>query len=162
MMTRSTRTRSTVALLAVTLASGVWVSNSPAPVGGADFAIHKLAAVAMAVLMAVGVLAHNRARRLSALQRSAVMVAGAALLALAVTGSLLSLELDLPPAVLAAHRVLPGVAVAACGAAALALRGRRDEDTNDDAHPGLAGSAQEPGRPVGSRSSTDDAGVTAG
>ncbi len=104
----------TVLLFLVTLLSGVWVSrnlrlNDPRPSGkplaGADFAVHKLFALAMGITAALTIRNLHRGMEFRSIELTAVIVAGLLFLLMVVSGSLLSLGKARNDEVVALHKI---------------------------------------------------------
>jgi len=93
--------------------SGFRLSRSGKPYNGALFNIHKLIALAAAVLFALVLIRTDRAGGLGAGALAAGVVAGLLLIALFVTGGLLSVEKPAPAIVKRLHHVMPYLAVLA-------------------------------------------------
>ena len=99
-------------LFVFTLLSGVWLSNSGKPFNSLIFSIHKLIAMAMVILLAMSV--YNLYKTLDLrtfLQLIFIAASGLLFLALIVTGSLLSLNIQLSGFALKAHQVAPLLAL---------------------------------------------------
>lgn len=99
-------------LFVFTLLSGVWLSNSGKPFNSLIFSIHKLIALATVILLAICV--YNLYRALDPrtfLQLVFIAASGFLFLALIVTGSLLSLNVELSGFALKAHQVAPLLAL---------------------------------------------------
>jgi hypothetical protein len=91
-----------------TVLSGFAVSHAGRPINGILFTVHKLIAVAAAIVvtMAIRQLHQTKAAGIS-LEIGAIAISVALFLALVVTGALLSRDVQLPAAVLKIHQVAP-------------------------------------------------------
>lgn len=101
-------------LFALTLISGLWLSGTGKPYQSLPFNVHKMAAVITVVILAIVAVGWYRlldSRSLSML--TLTLVAGLLLLALVVTGSLLTLGIELGGLSLKIHQVLPLLALTA-------------------------------------------------
>lgn len=91
-----------------TVISGVTLSYMGRPINGLMFNVHKLIAVATAILIAMALKQLYQAQEAGIFIEAGVIAITAALfLALVVTGALLSRDIQLPAAVLRIHQVAP-------------------------------------------------------
>ena len=104
-------------LFTLTLLSGLWVSNSGKPYNSFIFGIHKIIAVVTVVLLGIEVV--NLFKTIDTRTFSMITAVGAAallMLALIVSGSLLSLDITLSGISLKVHQVAPLLALVASAA----------------------------------------------
>ena len=100
-------------LLLFTLISGVWLSNSGKPLSVAIITIHKLIALATVIVTAGYVYHLYRAADVRAfVELVLIAVAGLLILALFISGALLSLGKPMLGAILRIHQVAPLLALA--------------------------------------------------
>lgn len=101
-------------LLLFTILSGIWLSNSGKPFNSVVFSIHKLIAVGAVIF--IGITVYNLFKTLDPrtfAELAVITVSGLLFLALIVTGSLLSIKIPLPAAILRIHQVAPLLALVA-------------------------------------------------
>ena len=104
-----------------TLISGIWLSHSGKPLSVAIITIHKLIALATVIVTAAYVYHLYRAGAIQTFVELAVIAAtGLLILALFISGALLSLGKPLPGAILRIHQVAPLLALA-CSAMTIYL-----------------------------------------
>jgi len=96
-------------------ASGFWVSRAGKPYPVLNFTIHKLIALAAAVLLGILILRVNKAAPLDSTQWLAVVVVGVCALVTIVTGGLASIDRLMPAILLTLHKVFPYLSVASVG-----------------------------------------------
>ncbi len=87
--------------------SGFWLSHSGRPLNTFIFTIHKLVAVAAVVFLAVTVYRTHQAGQLSTFELIASGVTGILFLGTIITGGLLSIDKQMPAAVLTMHQITP-------------------------------------------------------
>jgi hypothetical protein len=108
MNTTTTRLIAAGMLFLFTVLSGVVVSKGGRPYNAAVFGIHKLVALATVILLALVIRQQFKSGDAGALlELGVIVITGALFLTLIVTGALLSLDLQLPAAVLRIHQVAP-------------------------------------------------------
>jgi hypothetical protein len=99
-------------LFLFTLASGVWVSHSGKPINVAIFTIHKLIALATVIVIATTFYNVHRAMHITELiKMAAIAVTALLLIALFITGAMLSRNNPMPAAILRIHQVVPLLAL---------------------------------------------------
>jgi hypothetical protein len=91
----------------LTLASGVWLSRSGRPLNTPIFTIHKLIALAAAVLTAIAVYGLFSKAEIQAVTLALIIAAGLGVLTLFVSGALLSRGNSADDAILTIHKVAP-------------------------------------------------------
>ncbi len=94
-------------LFLLTLAFGVWLSNSGKPYNGVLFNIHKLIALGAVIVTAVQVYPALTNVRVQVLIIALIVVAGLCVVALFTTGALLSLGKPMNGAMLLIHQIAP-------------------------------------------------------
>ena len=94
-------------LFLLTLAFGVWLSNSGKPYNGVLFNIHKLIALGAVIVTAVQVYPALTNVRVQVLIIALVVVAGLCVVALFASGTLLSLGKPMNGAMLLVHQIAP-------------------------------------------------------
>lgn len=107
----------------LTVAFGFWLSRAGKPYNGALFNLHKLIALAAAVLTAVQLYGLLKAGQPQALAVVLLVLAGLAAVALFVTGALMSADKSAYHVLRLLHNIAPFVAVAGLGAAIYLLSG---------------------------------------
>lgn len=96
----------------LTLISGVVLSNFGRPLNSAIFGIHKIIAVATIVLLGMNIRTLYRMVDVQTLNQNLIVVTALLLLALVVSGALLSFDKLAVQAVLRIHQVMPMLALA--------------------------------------------------
>ncbi len=96
----------------LTLISGVVLSNFGRPLNSAIFGIHKIIAVATIVLLGMNIRTLYRMVDVQTLNQVLIVVTALLLLALVVSGALLSFDKLAVQAVLRIHQVMPMLALA--------------------------------------------------
>lgn len=91
--------------------SGFWLSQSGKPLNSLIFTIHKLIAVAAVIFLATTLHRSNQVAPLSTVALIASAVTGVCFLSTIVTGGLLSIDKEMPEAVLTMHQVTPFLTV---------------------------------------------------
>ena len=91
--------------------SGFWLSQSGKPLNSLIFTIHKLIAVAAVVFLATTLHRSNQVAPLSTVALIASAVTGVCFLGTIVTGGMLSIDKEMPEAVLTMHQVTPFLTV---------------------------------------------------
>lgn len=91
----------------LTLISGVVLSNFGRPLNSAIFGVHKIIAVGTIILLGMNIRTLYRLVDVQTLNQILIVVTGLLLLALVVSGALLSFDKLAVPAVLRIHQVLP-------------------------------------------------------
>ena len=105
--------------------SGIWVSRSGKPYSTAPFTIHKLAGLAVGVLLALIVYRTYQVAPLGLLDIAAVVITVLFFVGAVVVGALLSIDKPMPAVVLRLHQILPVLALlSTAGTLYLLLRGR--------------------------------------
>jgi len=87
----------------VVFVSGFWLSRSGKPYNQAILSLHKLVALAGAILLGIVLYRASRVARLSAAELAAGVVTGLLILGLFVTGALLSIDKPMPAIVSKLH-----------------------------------------------------------
>ena len=100
-------------LFLLTLASGIWLSNSGKPLNTVIFTIHKLIALAAVVLVVIYISNILKGMEIQALTISLLAIAGLCVLGLFASGALISLGKLNYEISLSIHRIAPLVAAAA-------------------------------------------------
>jgi len=102
-----------IAVFVLTVASGVILSSSGKPYGTLIFTVHKLIAVGTIIVVARNI--YNLYQTVQFQLHFPVMMALTGLLfaTLVVSGALLSIDIEIPEAVLRIHQVMPLMALAA-------------------------------------------------
>ncbi len=93
------------------LLTGYWLSRGGKPYSSLALNIHKLIALAAAVLVVWALVRQNRVTALSAGQWIAGVVTGLLFLGTGVTGGLVSLENEMPAFVMRIHQIAPYLTV---------------------------------------------------
>jgi hypothetical protein len=109
----------------LTVATGVWLSRSGKPLNMAIFTIHKLIALAVVVVTAMQMYTVLKGSNPQALLVGLIILAGICVVALFVTGALLSQAKPVSDILLTIHKVAPILAVIAMAAAFYLLAGRQ-------------------------------------
>lgn len=91
--------------------SGLWLGRHKRPFNSVVLTIHKLIALAAAVLLAVRIYQANHAAALTKTGLVAGVVTGLLFLGTGIAGGLLSTDKPMPPAVCWIHRVTPFLVV---------------------------------------------------
>lgn len=94
-------------LFPITLASGVWLSSAGKPYNSLLFTIHKLVALGAVLSTAIALNHLRTAVDMTALALGAIVLTGALVLGLFITGALLSIGKPDHMAILTVHRVAP-------------------------------------------------------
>ena len=112
-------------LFLFTLGSGVWLSHSGKPLNTLIFTIHKLIALAAVIFTATVIydLLKNVAIRVDLL--TLMIITGLLVLALFISGALLSLGRPLNDAILTTHKVIPFLTAISTAATIYLLSGSR-------------------------------------
>jgi hypothetical protein len=114
-----------VLIFVLTLASGVWLSNTGKPYNNAIFTIHKLIALGAVVLAAIQMVKGFKAAELTALLILLAVAAILAVIALFATGALMSLDREPYKVWLTIHQIAPAVmALASAAIISLLARGQ--------------------------------------
>ncbi len=99
-------------LFVFTLLSGVWVSHSGKPINTVIFTIHKLIALAATVVIVMSVYTLFKALdQRTLIEWAVIATTGLLLIALFITGALLSRNTPLPVAILRIHQAAPLLAL---------------------------------------------------
>jgi hypothetical protein len=98
-------------LMVVILLSGLWVSGSGKPYSTFPFTIHKLAGLAVGVLLGVIVYHANEVAPLGAVEIAAIVVTVLCFVGTVVAGGVLSVAKETPAIVLRLHQIIPVLAV---------------------------------------------------
>ena len=109
----------------VVFVSGFWLSRSGKPYNQAILSLHKLVALAGAILLGIVLYRVSRVARLSAAELAAGVVTGLFILGLFVTGALLSIDKPMPAIVSKLHHITPYLAVLSTAVALYLLLSRR-------------------------------------
>jgi hypothetical protein len=96
---------------AITVLSGIVLSNAGRPLNSMIFTVHKLIAVATIILMVVSIRDLYKAVEIQALYPVLIVVVGLFFLALLVSGALLSFDKLAQVAVLRVHQIAPLLAI---------------------------------------------------
>ncbi len=94
-------------LFPITLASGVWLSSAGKPYNSLLFTIHKLVALGAVIASAITLYQVRAGVDMTALALGAIVLTGALVLGLFITGALLSIGKPDHMAILTVHRVAP-------------------------------------------------------
>jgi hypothetical protein len=97
----------------LTVASGIWLSNTGKPLNTMIFTIHKLIALAAVILTGIQVYKTFQEMGIQILPVVLIVVTGVCVIALFVSGALLSLGKPVDAVLLTIHKVAPVVAVVA-------------------------------------------------
>jgi hypothetical protein len=100
-------------LFLLTLASGLWLSNSGKPLNTVIFTIHKLIALAAVILVIMYIANTIKGVEVQVITISLLVIAGLCVLALFTTGALISMGKLNYELSLTIHRIAPLVAAAA-------------------------------------------------
>jgi len=103
-------------IFALTLASGVWLSNAGKPYNNAIFTIHKLIALGAVVLAAIQMVEGIKTADITTLLIVLAVVAILAVIALFATGALMSLDKQPYKIWLFIHQIAPAVMALASAA----------------------------------------------
>jgi len=123
-MSTTLRVLTTGTCFAVVLASGFWLSRSGKPLNVGVSTIHKLVALAAAVLLVMTVRRLHHAAPLTAGQLSVTAVTGVLFASLAATGGLLSVDKPMPALVRVVHHLVPYLTIISSAATFYLLLGR--------------------------------------
>ncbi len=96
-------------------ASGFWVSRAGKPYPALNFNVHKLIALAAAVLLGIVISKANKAAPLDSNQWLGVVVAGVCVLVTIITGGLASIARPMPAILVTLHKVFPYLSAASVG-----------------------------------------------
>jgi uncharacterized membrane protein YadS len=107
----------------LTLAFGVWLSNSGKPYNGILFNVHKLIALGAAVLTAVQLFRVLKDTGIQVIPILLIVIAFVCVIALFATGALMSMEKMSYEAMLTIHRLAPVLAAVAMAVALYLLTG---------------------------------------
>jgi hypothetical protein len=105
----------------LTLASGAWLSRAGKPLNPIIFNVHKL--IALAAVVATAVQTYSALKAAQAILIVLLILAGLSVVALFVTGALMSMNKPVYGILLTIHNVAPFVAVIAMALAIYLLRG---------------------------------------
>jgi len=105
--------------------SGFWLSRSGKPYNQVILTLHKLVALAGAILLVIVLYRASRVATLSAAELAAGVVTGLFILGLFVTGALLSIDKPMPAIVSRLHHITPYLAVLSTVVALYLLLNRR-------------------------------------
>ena len=108
----------------LTLASGLWLSRAGKPLNTGIFTAHKLIALAAVIITVLRTYNALRNVESAAILVALIILVGLCVVALFVTGALMSLNKPAYSALRTIHRIAPFVAVIAGGAALFLLGGR--------------------------------------
>jgi hypothetical protein len=100
----------------LTLASGVWLSNSGKPLNTVILTLHKLIALGAVIVTALQIYETLKTTEIQAAVIALLIVAGLCVVALFVTGALMSMGRRAYDLLLTTHRVAPLLAVMAMAA----------------------------------------------
>lgn len=112
------------AIVLLTLVSGVWLSRSGKPLNTAIFTVHKLAALAAVITTAIQANHAFSTAHAPAVLVALFVAAGVGVVALFVTGALMSMNKPAYGILLTIHKVAPFVAVITTALAIYLLTGR--------------------------------------
>jgi hypothetical protein len=99
-------------LFLIALVSGIFLSRGGRPLNAAIFGLHKIVAlVTVVLLVVVSVQLYKSGGTQAALELGAMILTSVFLLALFVSGALLSFERSLPALAVAIHKVAPALAL---------------------------------------------------
>jgi len=111
--------------MVVILLSGFWVSGSGKPYSTFPFTIHKLAGLAVGVLLGVIVYHAHKVAPLGTTEIVAIAITVLCFVGIVVAGGVLSVAKEAPPVVLRSHQIIPVLAVlSAAGTLYLLLSGK--------------------------------------
>ena len=105
--------------------SGLWLSKHKSPFNSAVLTIHKLVALAAAILLVVRVYQANRVTALGMTELVAAAIAGLLFLDTGISGGLLSTGKPMPAAIRWMHRVTPFLTVLSTAVTLYLLLGRK-------------------------------------
>ena len=124
MSTTQVRVAGAGLLLVVIFLSGLWVSRLGKPYSTLPFTIHKLAGLAVGVLLAVIVYQSHKVAPLGAAGIAAIVVTVLCFIGIVVAGGFLSIAKEAPAVVLRLHQIIPVLTVVStAGMLYLLLRG---------------------------------------
>jgi hypothetical protein len=103
------------ALFLLVFLSGFWLARAGKPYSQVIFTIHKLVALAAVVILGTLIARINQFAPIQAVQWLAIAATALCLVALFVTGGLLSLDKAAPEFVIKLHQILPYLAVISIG-----------------------------------------------
>jgi len=109
----------------LTLASGVWLSNSGKPLNTILFTLHKLIALAAVVVTAIQVYGILKNTEIQGLLVALMVLTGVCVLALFATGALMSQAKPVRGILLTIHQVAPFLAVISMAVTIYLLAGRK-------------------------------------
>jgi hypothetical protein len=112
-------------LFLVTLVFGVWLSRSGKPYNGILFNMHKLIALGAVIVTAISIYQAIRSAEIQGLLVALIGLAGVCVVALFVTGALMSVGHPAHDILRAIHSVAPFVMVIALAAMIYLVTGRR-------------------------------------
>lgn len=107
MSTTEVRVASIALLFVLILLSGFWVSGAGKPYKTLPFTIHKLAGLAIGILLAVLVYRTHQASPLGSIEIAAIVVTVLFFAGTVVPGALLSIDESAPGIVLRLHQIVP-------------------------------------------------------
>lgn len=96
-------------------ASGFWVSRAGKPYPALNFNVHKLIALAAAVLLGIVISKANKAAPLDSTQWLGVAAAGVCILVTIITGGLASIDRPMPAILVTLHKVFPYLSAVSAG-----------------------------------------------
>lgn len=114
-----------VCLYLLVFVSGFWLSRSGKPYNQAILTLHKLVALAGAILLGLVLYRASRVASLSAAELASGIVTGLFILGLFATGALLSIDKPMPAIVARLHHITPYLAVLSTAVALSLLLSRR-------------------------------------
>jgi hypothetical protein len=91
--------------------SGSWLKKSGKPYNGIFLTIHKLISLAAVVFFVITIQRRSQASALSAVELTALVVAGLLFLGTMITGAMLSVRKPMPAAIFKLHRITPYLTV---------------------------------------------------
>lgn len=125
MSTAQVRVVGTGLLMVVILLSGLWVSRSGKPYSTFPFTIHKLAGLAVGVLLGLIVYQTHKVAPLGAAETTAIVVTVLCFVGTVAAGGVLSVAKEAPAMVLRSHQIMPVLAVlSSAGTLYLLLSGK--------------------------------------
>ncbi len=124
MSTWQIRVAGVVLSFVLIILSGIWLSHLGKPYNTGVFAIHKVAGVAVGILLGVMVYQASKTTPLDAAQIAAIVVTVLFFIGTVAAGGVLSVDLEAPAPVLRLHQYLPVLtALSTAGTLYLLLRG---------------------------------------
>jgi hypothetical protein len=110
-------------LFAITIISGIWLSNAGKPYNAAAFNVHKLIALASVVFAVLAFIALFRTSAPGPVIITLAVIAGIAVLALFITGAVFSIRQGATKPLLILHAAAPAIALL-CAGIAMYLSGK--------------------------------------